>query len=112
MIISMVLRDLSRTPKDLTETFNLAEKEFLNLAEGRTFEKFYEKFYKMFEDTLENEILLNYKYSLFYFYQLSNEFNQSSKGFIMVNKNKYDYYLSKIINAGNAILYLLFGKAQ
>ena len=112
MIISMFLKERSRTPKDLTEAFKLTEKEFLNLAEGRTFEKFYEKFYKMFEDTLINEILPNYKYSLFYFYQLSNEFNQSSNGFLMVNKNKDDYYLSKTINAGNAILYLLFGKAQ
>ena len=112
MIISMFLKERSRTPKDLTKAFNLAEKEFLNLAEGRTFETFYEKFFKMFEDTLENEILPYYKFSLFYFYQLSNEFNQSSKGFIMVNKNKDDYYLSKTINAGNAILYLLFGKAQ
>lgn len=84
----------------------------MNLAEGRTFEAFYEKFYKMFEDTLENEILPNYKYSWFYFYQLSNEFDQSSKGFIIVNKNKDDYYLRKTINAGKAILYLLFGKAQ
>ncbi len=40
MIISMFLKERSRTPKDLTEAFYLAEKEFLNLAEGRTFETF------------------------------------------------------------------------
>ena len=66
----------------------------------------------MFENTLENEILSNHKYSLFYFYELSNDYNQSSKGFIIVNKNKDDYYISKTINAGESKLYLLFGKAQ
>ena len=52
------------------------------------------------------------KYSLFYFYVLLNKYTQYSKGFIIVNKNKEDYYLSKEINAGESILYLLFGKAQ
>ena len=112
IVLSMFLKDRKRTAKDLTEALNLAEKEFLNLAEGRTFETFYEKFYKMFENTLENEILSNHKYSLFYFYELSNDYNQSSKGFIIVNKNKDDYYISKTINAGESKLYLLFGKAQ
>ena len=39
----MFLKERKRTPKDLTEALNLSEKEFLNLAEGRTFEIFYEK---------------------------------------------------------------------
>ena len=56
--------------------------------------------------------MTEYKYSLFYFYVLLNKYTQYSKGFIIVNKNKEDYYLSKGINAGESILYLLFGKAQ
>ena len=43
IVLSMFLKERKRTPKDLTEALNLSEKEFLNLAEGRTFEIFYEK---------------------------------------------------------------------
>ena len=110
--VGMFLKERERTKKDLTKALNLAEKEFLNLAEGRTFDTFHDKYFKMFENTLENEILTEYKYSLFYFNVLLNKYTQYSKGFIIVNKNKEDYYLSKEINAGESILYLLFGKAQ
>ena len=112
LTIGMFLKERERTKKDLTKALNLAEKEFLNLAEGRTFDTFHDKYFKMFENTLENEILTEYKYSLFYFNVLLNKYTQYSKGFIIVNKNKEDYYLSKEINAGESILYLLFGKAQ
>ena len=112
LTIGMFLKERERTKKDLTKALNLAEKEFLNLAEGRTYDTFRVNYFKMFENTLENEILHEYKYSLFYFYVLLNKYTQYSKGFIIVNKNKEDYYLSKEINAGESILYLLFGKAQ
>jgi len=112
LTIGMFLKERERTKKDLTKALNLAEKEFLNLAEGRTFDTFHDKFYPLFVNSMENEILADYKYSLFYFYVLLNKYTQYSKGFIIVNKNKEDYYLSKEINAGESILYLLFGKAQ
>ena len=40
----------------MNEALNLAEKEFLNLAEGRTYDTFHDKYFKMFENSLENEI--------------------------------------------------------
>ena len=110
--VGMFLKERKRKKKDLTEALILAEKEFLNLAEGRTYDTFHDKYFKMFENTLENEILTDLKYSLFYFYVLLNKYTQYSFEFIIVNKNKEDYYLSKEINAGESILYLLFGKAQ
>ena len=112
LIIGMFLKEKKRKKKDLTEALILAEKEFLNLAEGRTYDTFYDKYFKMFENTLKNEILPEYQYSLLSYYVLLNKYTQYSKGFIIVNKNKEDYYLSKEINAGESILYLLFGKAQ
>ena len=112
LTIGMFLKERERTKKDLTKALNLAEKEFLNLAEGRTYDTFHDKFFPLFVNSMENEILADYKYSLFYSYVLLNKYTQYSKGFIIVNKNKEDYYLSKEINAGESILYLLFGKAQ
>ena len=112
LAVAMFLKQRKRTQKDLKPSLNLAEKEFLNLAEGRTFEIFHSNFLKTFKNSLENEILSGYKYSLFLFYELSNKYNQSSKGFIIINKNKDDYYISKMIDAGESKLYLLFGKAQ
>ena len=39
----MFLKERERTKKDLTKALNLAEKEFLNLAEGRTYDTFHDK---------------------------------------------------------------------
>ena len=39
----MFLKERKRTKKDLTKALNLAEKEFLNLVEGRTYDTFHDK---------------------------------------------------------------------
>ena len=41
--VGMFLKERERTKKDLTKALNLGEKEFLNLAEGRTYDTFYDK---------------------------------------------------------------------
>ena len=41
--VGMFLKERERTKKDLTKAFNLTEKEFLNLAEGRTYDTFHDK---------------------------------------------------------------------
>ena len=41
--VGMFLKERERTKKDLTKALNLAEKEFLNLAEGRTYDTFHDK---------------------------------------------------------------------
>ena len=41
--VGMFLKERKRTKKDLTKALNLAEKEFLNLAEGRTYDTFHDK---------------------------------------------------------------------
>ena len=43
LTIGMFLKERERTKKDLTKALNLAEKEFLNLAEGRTYDTFHDK---------------------------------------------------------------------
>ena len=111
--VSMFTKNKKRTKKDLGKAVDLIEKEFLNLAEGREYNIFYKKYYELFKIKFD-EILKNYKYSLFFFIQLSNKFFKYSIGYIIINKDKEsdDYFLSKFINADECKLDIVFGKAQ
>jgi len=110
--INMFAKNIKRTKKDLREVLNIAEKEFLNLAEGRTYKIFKEKYYQIFRRKLLDEILKDYKYSLFYFFNLSNKYHIYSSDSIIINKDIDDYFISKTINAGESKLYIIFGKAN
>ena len=110
--VAMFKKNLKRTKKDLSNVIPLTEKEFLNLAEGREYEIFMEKYYKIFEEKFEKEILSGYKFSLFYFLETSNNYYESSKGFMIINGEKNDYFLSKNIDAGDIKLYIALGKGN
>ena len=110
--VAMFKKNLKRTKKDLSNVIPLTEKEFLNLAEGREYEIFMEKYYKIFEEKFEKEILSGYKFSLFYFLETSNKYYESSKGFMIINGEKNDYFLSKNIDAGDIKLYIALGKGN
>ena len=110
--IIMFKRNIKRTKRDLSKVLTMAEKEFLNLAEGREYNVFMEKYYKLFEDKFFKELISGYKYSLFYFIETSNKYYKSSKGFKIINKEKDDFILYKFINAGDIKFYIAFGKAN
>ena len=110
--IIMFKKNIKRTKTDIPKVIISAEKEFLNLAEGREYKIFIEKYYKIFEDKFEKEILKGHKFSLFYIIEISNKYYKSSKGFRIINGDNNDYFLNKFIDAGDIRSYIAFGKAN
>ncbi len=90
----------------------MIEKEFLNLAEGRNFKIFKEKYFEIFIATIKDEILKNLKHSLIYNIDMFSNDEVNSRGFIIVNKNKDYYFLSKNIRIDEYSLYILLGNVQ
>ena len=107
-----IFKKKERKKKDLNKAFESIEKEFLNLAEGREYGIVIQKYDKMFKETIISEILKDLKNALYLFYEISNKYNKSSRGHIIVNKDVNDSFLSKVIQTDECSLYLLLGNAQ
>ena len=90
----------------------MIEKEFLNLAEGRDYKIFKEKYFEIFNATLKDELLKSLKYSSIYNIDMFMNDEINSRGFIIVNKDKDDYFLSKNIRIDKYSLYILLGNVQ
>ena len=58
------------------------------------------------------EIRKEYGSELFIFYELSNKNIIATRGFIISNKGKNDYYLSELIKVEDYSFYLLLAKAN
>ena len=112
LIYVSIFKKKERKKKDLNKAFESIEKEFLNLAEGREYNIVIEKYDKMFKETIISEILKDLKNALYLFYEISNKYNKSSRGHIIVNKDVNDSFLSKFIQTDECSLYLLLGNAQ
>ena len=83
-------KKIKRVQKDLTESLNLIEKEFLNLAEGRDYGVFKDKYYEILKKEISDEILKDFKKSLCFFHEISNKQDKASRGFIIINKDEND----------------------
>ena len=112
LIYVSIFKKKERQKKDLNKAFESIEKEFLNLAEGREYSIVIQKYDKMFKETIISEILKDLKNALYLFYEISNKYNKSSRGHIIVNKDVNDSFLSKFIQTDECSLYLLLGNAQ
>ncbi len=110
--INIFSKKISRIKKDLRESLYLIEKEFLNLAEGRDYKIFKEKYFEIFNATLKDELLKSLKYSSIYNIDMFMNDEINSRGFIIVNKDKDDYFLSKNIRIDEYSLYILLGNVQ
>ena len=111
LICVMYRKNIKWTKKDLFKVVSLIEKEFLNLAEGREYETYIKKYRKIFRNKLFNEILCGYKLSLFYLIETSNKYFKSIKCFKIINGEKEDYFLNKLVDSGDIKFYVAFGKA-
>lgn len=112
IVVTVFSKDKKRNEKDLRKAFDLIEKEFLNLAEYREYEIFKDKYYEIFKDKLLNVFLIECKTDLFYYYRLSNKYYKFTISFQIFNKDKDDYFLSKIIDAGEIKLYIVLATPQ
>lgn len=112
MMVTIFEKNIKKRKKiDIKDVFENIQKNFLNLAECRTYEIFLEKYWGSFEKEFE-ELIGPYKKDLFFFYQVSNNHYNFSTDFKIFNPEKEDYYLSKIINTDECTLTIVFGKKQ
>ena len=109
IIVILFRKDIKRIDEDVSKYFEALKNEFLNLAEGRKYKIFKEKYYKMLKEKI-SEIRNKFSFELFPFHILSNTFFKASIGFIIVNKDKNDSFISETIKTDNINFYLLLAK--
>ena len=66
---------------------------------------------KIFENKLFNEILDGFKLSLLYLIETSNKHYKSTKCFKIINGEKDDYFINKLVDSGDIKFYIAFGKS-
>jgi hypothetical protein len=111
LYIIIFSKNKKRTEANLGNVFESIQKKFLNLAECREYDIFTSKYYESFENDF-NKLLDSYKNDMFFYFRIYNNHRKFTASFNIFNKDKKDYFLSKVIKAEECILYLVLAKAQ
>ena len=104
--ISMFYKKINRNKYNLSEALKSIEKQFLNLAEGRSLKVFKEKYYETFKNNVKVE-----NYIPYIFLYISKNEEIYSKRIIIVNGDKTENILSKIVKLKEFSLYILLANA-
>jgi len=112
LYVCMFLKNRDRTKKDIRGLIDVIGKEFLLLAEERSYEIFKKKYYNILEQKVIDEILKDYKYSLIYYYEIYNKCHQRTSAILTINQDKNDYFIHKTIETNDSRFYIALGKAN